>query len=92
MPRPSALQILFLAVNAAIGLAVGTAAARSSQFVALQIPTFAWLVLGMLCFEILAGLALKTHPAAAVSMPLRLAGLVVSFVVCTATLELLKAA
>jgi hypothetical protein len=92
MPRPSALQILFLAVNAAIGLAVGTAAARSPQFVALQIPTFAWLVLGMLAFELLAGVALKMHQAAVVSLPLRLAGLIVSFVVCTITLGLLKAA
>jgi hypothetical protein len=91
MPRLSTLQVLFLVVNAAIGLAVGTAAARSPRFVALQIPTYAWLVLGMLAFELLAGLALKTHPAAAVSMPLRVAGLVVSFVTCYITLGALKA-
>jgi hypothetical protein len=91
MSRLSALQIVFLVVNAAIGLAVATAAARSPQFAALPIPTFAWLVLGMLAFEVLTGLALKTHPAAAVSMPLRMAGLIVSFVVCYLTLAMLKA-
>jgi len=91
MPRLSALQVLFLVVNAAIGLAVGTAAVRSPQFAAVQIPTFVWLVLGLLACELLTGLALKTHPAAAISMPLRMAGLIVSFAACYVTLGLLKA-
>ena len=90
MPQLSSLQVLFLAVNAAIGLAVGTAAVRSPQFSALQIPTFAWLVFGMLAFELLAGLVLKAHPANAISMPLRAAGIIVSFAVCYVTLGVLQ--
>ena len=83
--------MLFLAVNATIGLAVGAAAARSPQSMPFQIPTYAWLVLGMLVFDLLAGLALKTHPATVVSMPLRMAGLALSVVVCYVVLGVLKA-
>jgi hypothetical protein len=90
MPRISAGQILFLAINAIIGLCVGTAAALSPAFAALQIPTFAWLVVGMLIVEVLAGLALKTHPSAIVTMPTRVAGLMTSFVVCYVMLGVLK--
>jgi hypothetical protein len=92
MPQLTSLHVLFLAVNAAIGLAVGTAAARSPQFAALHIPPFAWLVFGMLTFELLAGMLLKAHPASAISMSLRGAGLIVSFAVCYLTLGLLQAA
>ncbi len=90
MPRISAGQILFLAINAIIGLCVGTAAALSPAFAALGIPTFAWLVVGMLLVEVLAGLALKTHPSAIVTMPIRVAGLMTSFVVCYVMLGVLK--
>jgi hypothetical protein len=90
MPRISAGQILFLAINAIIGLCVGTAAALSPAFAALGIPTFAWLVVGMLIVEVLAGLALKMHPSAIVTMPIRFAGLMTSFVVCYVMLGVLK--
>jgi hypothetical protein len=90
MPRISPGQILFLAINAIIGLCVGTAAALSAAFAALGIPTFAWLVVGMLIVEVLAGLALKTHPSAIVTMPTRVAGLMTSFVVCYVMLGVLK--
>ena len=89
MPRISPGQILFLAINAIIGLCVGTAA-LSPAFAALGIPTFAWLVVGMLLVEVLAGLALKTHPSAIVTMPIRIAGLITSFVVCYVMLGVLK--
>jgi len=69
---------------------VGTAAALSPAFAALGIPTFAWLVVGMLIVEVLAGLALKTHPSAIVTMPTRVAGLMTSFVVCYVMLGVLK--
>jgi len=92
MLRLSAGQIFFLAINALIGLIVGTAAALSPRFAALGIPTFAWLVVGMLLVELLAGLALKTHPSAIVTMPVRVAGLITSFVVCYVVLGVLKAA
>jgi hypothetical protein len=90
VPRPSFQDWLFLAANAVIGLAVGTAVARSPQFAAVQIPTFAWLVFGMFLVELVTGMAMKAHPSATVSMPLRLAGLIGSFVVCYATLAALK--
>jgi hypothetical protein len=92
MPRLSAGQILFLAINAMIGLCVGTAAALSPEFAAVRIPTFVWLVVGMLLVELLAGLALKTHPSAIVTMPVRVAELITSFVVCYVMLGVLKAA
>jgi hypothetical protein len=91
MPRLSVQEFLFLVANAVIGFVVGSAVARSPQFAAFRIPTFVWLVLGMLAFELLAGLALKAHPSTIVSMPLRFAGLIVSFVVCYVTLGVLTA-
>ena len=70
---------------------MSSAAARSPQFAALSVPTFVWLVLGMLAFELLAGLALKAHPSTIVSMPLRFAALMLSFAVCCVMLGMLKA-
>ena len=55
-------------------------------------PSFAWLVLGMLAFELVAGLVLKAHPSAILSMGWRIAGLLVSFVVCYAGVAMLQAA
>jgi hypothetical protein len=90
MPQLSVGQLLFLAINAIIGLFIGTAAALSPGFAALRIPTFAWLVAGMLLVEVLAGLVLKSHPSAIVTMPIRVAGLITSFVVCYVMLGVLK--
>jgi len=55
-------------------------------------PSFAWLVLGMLAFELLAGLALRAHPATVLSMGSRTTGLLISFLVCYATAAMLQAA
>lgn len=74
-----------------LGLLVGWGTARSSHFAGLGLPAFAWLVLGMLAFELLAGLALKAHPAALLPMGWRLAGLLVAFVACYGTLTMLQA-
>jgi hypothetical protein len=71
---------------------VGWGSARSPFFTGLGLPLFAWLVLGMLAFELAVGLALRAHPATLLSMGLRIAGLLVSFVVCYATLGILQAA
>jgi hypothetical protein len=92
VPQLSLRDIAFLAANALIGLAVGVASARSSLFQTLQIPAFAWLVAGMFLLELIAGLVLKMHPATMVSMPLRVAALVVSFLICYVVLAALKAA
>ena len=79
-------QLLFVVVSAVIGLVVGVVVGRSPQAAPMQIPAFAWLVLGLLAFELLLGLALRAHPATLVSMPVRLAALVTAVVVCYATL------
>jgi hypothetical protein len=71
---------------------VGWGSARSPFFTGLGIPSFAWLVLGMLAFELAVGLALRAHPATLLSMGSRIAGLLVSFVVCYATIAMLQAA
>ena len=77
MPHVSTFQIIFLAYNLAVGLVVGTSAARSAVFANLGIPTFLWLVAGMFAFEMLAGLAMKAHPSTLLTMPWRVAGLFV---------------
>jgi hypothetical protein len=46
----------------------------------------------MLAFELLCGLVLRAHPATILSMGWRMAGLLVSFVVCYATVAMLQAA
>ena len=71
---------------------VGWGSARSPFFAGLGRPLFAWLVLGMLAFELAAGLALRAHPATFLSMGSRRAGLLVSFVVCYSTMEILRVA
>jgi hypothetical protein len=86
-----ALHVAFLIYTAVMGLLVGWATARSPQFVGLGLPAFAWLVLGMLAFELLAGRALKAHPAALLPMGWRLAGLLVAFAACYGILTLLQA-
>jgi hypothetical protein len=90
MPSLSATQLLFLVYNAATGLLIGALSARIPAFAGLGIPTFAWLVLAMLAFEMLAGLVLKAHPSTIIAMPLRLAGLMASFACCYAILAVLN--
>jgi hypothetical protein len=86
------LQLAFLTYNAVIGMLVGWGSARSPFFTGLGIPSFAWLVLGMLAFELVAGLVLKAHPSAILSMGRRITGLLVSFAVCYAGVAMLQAA
>jgi ABC-type Fe3+-siderophore transport system permease subunit len=90
MSRPSVAQSFFVGINALIGLGVGAATALYPQFAAMQIPTFAWLVLAMLLVELITGAAFRAHPSSLVSMPMRFAALSTSFVVCYVTLGLLK--
>jgi hypothetical protein len=59
---------------------VGWGSARSPFFTGLGVPSFAWLVLGMLAFELAAGLVLRAHPDPPVWD--HIADLLVSFVVC----------
>jgi len=91
MPPVSAFQLVLLAYNLALGLAVGTSAARSTIFANLGIPTFMWLLVGLLAFEVVAGLVMNKHPATLLSMPWRIAGLSASFAACYLTLGALTA-
>jgi hypothetical protein len=92
MPHISSFKIIFLIYNFAVGLLVGTLAAGSPVFATLGVPTFLWLVAGLFAFEMLAGLAMKTHPSTLITMPWRIAGLMVSFAACYLTLGALTAA
>jgi hypothetical protein len=86
MRLPSSFHTTFLAFNLAVGLAVGTATARSAGFASIGIPTFMWPVVGMLAFEVVAGLAMKAHPSVLLAMPWRIAGLILSLLACYGTL------
>jgi ABC-type xylose transport system permease subunit len=88
MAQLSPRQLIFIAVNAAIGALVGLASVQGYLPGQLRLPTFVWLVLGMLAVELLAGLALKMHPSALVTMPARFAALAVSFIACYAIIGL----
>jgi hypothetical protein len=86
MRLPSSFHIAFLAFNLAVGLAVGTATVRSAGFSNIGIPTFMWPVVGMFAFEVAAGFATKTHPSVLLTMPWRIAGLILSLLACYGTL------
>jgi hypothetical protein len=80
----------FLAFNAVFGTLIGAVTARVPAFAALGMPSFLWLVAGLFAYEMGAGLVLKTHPSALLTMPWRAAGLVTSFLCCYATLALMS--
>jgi hypothetical protein len=86
MPAVSGLQFAFLAYNAGVGLAVGLLTALSPAFAGLAIPVFAWLILAMFAFELVAGFLLEVHPAQAITLLVRVAAIIISFLVCFATL------
>lgn len=90
MPPIQPILFHFLAFNALFGLVIGAATARVPAFTALGMPSFLWLVAGLFVFEMGAGLILKTHPSALLTMPWRAAGLAVSFVCCYATITLMS--
>jgi hypothetical protein len=86
MPAVSRLQFAFLAYNAGAGLVVALLTALSPAFAGLGIPMFAWLILAMFAFELVAGFLLDVHPATAITMPVRVAAITISVLVCFATL------
>jgi hypothetical protein len=75
--------------NAIFGALIGALTARVPAFSAFGVPSFLWLVAGLFAFEMAAGLALKAHPSTLISMPWRVAGLILSFASCYATLALM---
>ena len=92
MPSVSSLQVVFNAYNAAVGLLVGVLSALHPGFERLGIPVFVWLIAAMFAFETVAGLLLKVHPSAAISMATRVTALGISIAVCFLTLAALKPA
>jgi hypothetical protein len=90
MPPIQPILVHFLAFNTLFGLAIGAATARVPAFTALGMPPFLWLVAGLFAFEMGAGLILKTHPSALLTMPWRAAGLAVSFACCYAAMALMS--
>ena len=90
MPSLPPILFHFLGFNVIFGILIGAVSARVPAFSTLGIPSFLWLVAGLFAFEMGAGLVLKAHPAALLTMPWRVAGLVVSFLCCYATLALMS--
>jgi hypothetical protein len=90
VPSFPPILVHFLSFNALFGILIGALTARVPAFTAIGIPSFLWLVAGLFAFEMGAGLILKTHPAALLTMPWRAAGLILSFVCCYATLAMLS--
>ena len=90
MPSLQPLTVQFLAFNALFGILIGATSARVPAFSTLGVPSFLWLIAGLFAFEMTAGLILKAHPSALLTMPWRVAGLIVSFACCYAALALLS--
>lgn len=86
MPALSPLTIGFVLLNAIFGVIIGALTARAPAFNALGVPSFLWLVAGLFAFEMAAGVALKANPSSLIAMPVRVSGLVMSFICCYATL------
>jgi hypothetical protein len=80
MPQLTRLQIGFLAANAVLGLVVGLLHARVPAMQVTAVPLLAWLVAGLLVLDLGFGRLADAHPTQAVSMPVRLAALVLSYI------------
>jgi hypothetical protein len=92
MPSLSPLQIVFMAYNAIVGVAVGASSAFNPWFEQLGLPLFGWLIAAMFAFEVVAGLTMKVHPSAAISMGTRIAALSLSCLACFLMASILKPA
>ena len=89
MPKLSPLQIGFVAANAVLGLVIGLLHLRVPAMQGTAVPLLAWLVAGLLVLDLLFGRIAGVHPTQAVSMPLRLAALVISYLAAAAVPALL---
>jgi hypothetical protein len=89
VPSIQPILVNFLAFNAVFGILIGLLTARVPAFQAIGIPSFLWLVAGLFAFEMTAGLLLKAHPSTLLTMPWRVAGLVLAFLCCYATIAVM---
>lgn len=90
MPKLTHLQIGFLAANTVLGLVIGLLHARVPAMQGTAVPLLAWLVAGLLVLDLAFGRFAGTHPTQAISMPVRLAALVLSYL-AAATVPVLLA-
>lgn len=79
MPKLTPLQIGFVAANALLGLLIGILYARIPAMQGAAVPLLGWLVAGLLVLDLTFGWIAGAHPTQAVSMPVRIAALVVSY-------------
>lgn len=91
MPKLTRLHIAFLAANAVLGLVVGLLYVRMPAMQGGAVPLLAWLVVGLLVLDIAFGRIARAHPTQAISMPVRLAALVLSYLVAATLPALLSA-
>ena len=77
------IELLFVALNLTLGLAVAGLTLRLPAFAGLPVPPFGWLVIGVLLTDLALGALARRHPSALISMPARLVALVGSFLVFT---------
>mgnify|MGYP000893569159 CR=1 FL=1 len=91
MPKFTHLHIGFLVANALLGLFIGVLHSRVPAMQGTAVPLLAWLVAGLLVLDLIFGRIAGVHPTQAVSMPLRLTALVISYVAAAAVSALLTA-
>lgn len=80
MPQLSQRHILFLVANVVFGALMGMAFVRVPALSTSAIPIFGWLVAGVLVIDLAFGYLAGAHPTAVVTMPVRIAALVLSYV------------
>ena len=80
MPQISPRHILFLVANIAFGALMGIAFVRVPALATSAIPIFGWLVAGVLAIDLIFGYLAGAHPTAVITMPVRIAALVLSYV------------
>lgn len=80
MPKLSPLHIAFVLVNIAFGAVFGIAHVRVPMLAASAVPVFGWLVAGVLVIDLVFGYLAGAHPTKVISMPVRIAALVLSYI------------
>lgn len=80
MPKLTSLQIGFIAANAILGVVIGLLHLRVPAMQGTAVPLLAWLVAGLLVLDLVFGRIAGTHPTQAISMPVRLGALVLSYI------------
>jgi len=91
MPKLTPLQIGFIVANAVLGLVLGVLHARLPLMQTSAVPLFGWLVAGVLVLDLAFGWIAGAHPTTVVTMPVRIAALIVAYLAATAAGAMLVA-